>query len=354
MKKLITHLSFLFGFAVFLQIELVQSQDFDPWTSGPYNTKHHYFTKEYLNETGGFHHHHVDIWVPKTRHSDIIQDTYPVLYFLPGLTDLLPAWLIYHQFFEQIASHGIIVIAPWTIRPEVGIIDTIKAPWIDDVVDYFDKNLNQWLEDHGLEYINPDLDRPFLGGHSSSCDQVVEHFKTSCGKFVGQILLSPVDMAFTGVDALACITPGEYLNYATPTLIAMAGLDPSLSQGNFINNTCAPQGFSNERFLDAMSGPTWFLNATEYGHGDFLDPFFYDAMEWLHFCATDPSTDKVIYHNFVTGEIASFIEVVYRGNCDAIKYVEDTNLMPVHATMECNTPECKVEDICGNPYCVHE
>merc|ERR1719300_1588297 len=114
-------------------------------------------------------------------------------------------------------------------------------------------------------------------------------------------------MAFTGIDALACITEGEYLNYATPTLIAMAGLDPLLSQGNFINNTCAPERFSNERFLDAMSGPTWFLNATEYGHGDFLDPFFYDA----------------------------------------IKYVEDTNIMPVHAAMECNTPECKVEDICG-------
>ena len=28
-----------------------------------------------------------------------------------------------------------------------------------------------------------------------------------------------------------------------------------------------------------MNGPTWWLNATEYGHGDFLDPNWESLIE---------------------------------------------------------------------------
>jgi len=342
---------FLFATVVIVSTD-TEGKDFDPWTPGPYRSKHHHFPKDYLNETGGFHHHHVDIWVPKTLNPLIIEDKYPVLYFLPGLTDLLPAWVVYHKFFEQIAQHGILVIAPWEIVPEVGVMDTVKATWLDDVIDYFDGNLANWLGENGLEYINPDLDNPFIAGHSSSCNQVVEYLKRGCGKFQGHMLFSPVDMAFTGMEEFTCITPGELLDYNTPTLIAMAALDPLLSNGKFINNTCAPQGFSNERFFDAMDGPTWFVNATDYGHGDFLDPFEYNVMEKIHFCATDANTDKDIYRRFVTGEIASFVEVVYKGNCDSMKYIADPSMMPITATSECN--RCEVAEICGHPYCKHK
>jgi hypothetical protein len=31
---------------------------------------------------------------------------------------------------------------------------------------------------------------------------------------------------------------------------------------------CAPSDMSNLRFWDALNGEAWFINATQYGHGD--------------------------------------------------------------------------------------
>ena len=33
------------------------------------------------------------------------------------------------------------------------------------------------------------------------------------------------------------------------------------------------------RFYDALPGTVWLVNATNYGHGDVLDEFYYDAMD---------------------------------------------------------------------------
>lgn len=35
---------------------------------------------------------------------------------------------------------------------------------------------------------------------------------------------------------------------------------------------CAPEELSGKRFFDAMTGPTWYVNATAYGHIDLMDP----------------------------------------------------------------------------------
>lgn len=65
-----------------------------------------------------------------------------------------------------------------------------------------------------------------VGGHSAGAHVLVEYLKAGCGKFKAQVLMSPVD----GVDAaglipIFCITPGQTLNYAMPTLHLAAGLD---------------------------------------------------------------------------------------------------------------------------------
>ncbi len=42
---------------------------------------------------------------------------------------------------------------------------------------------------------------------------------------------------------------------------------------------CAPEELSNRRFVDAMNGPIWYINATGNGHADILDPFFENINE---------------------------------------------------------------------------
>ena len=37
---------------------------------------------------------------------------------------------------------------------------------------------------------------------------------------------------------------------------------------------CAPEELSGRRFFDAMTGPTWYVNATLYGHADLMDPVY--------------------------------------------------------------------------------
>jgi len=42
---------------------------------------------------------------------------------------------------------------------------------------------------------------------------------------------------------------------------------------------CAPEELAGHRFYDAMTGPTWYINATAYGHEDFLDHYFQQMLE---------------------------------------------------------------------------
>lgn len=89
------------------------------------------------------------------------------------------------------------------------------------------------------------------------------------------------------------ITPGELVNFTVPALEIVAGYDTVPSSKYKLNDissitiitqltwitdvtgyACAPEDLTGKRFYDAMRGPTWYVNATAYGHGDFLDPTF--------------------------------------------------------------------------------
>ena len=126
-----------------------------------------------------------------------------------------------------------------------------------------------------------DNENVFLMGHSAGSHVIVSYLKHHCNKVKGQLLISPVDGfdPFGLVDMFA-ITPGDYLNYDTPTLVIMTGLDdtPGSHIIGGLTPSCAPEDLSNTRFYNAMPGNTWLVNATLYGHGDFLDELYYDAM----------------------------------------------------------------------------
>ena len=56
-----------------------------------------------------------------------------------------------------------------------------------------------------------------------------------------------------------------------------------------------------------MPGPTWMINATSYGHGDMLNPFFVEVLHATKFCAFNEEGTTDEYRQFVAGEILSLM-----------------------------------------------
>ena len=104
-----------------------------------------------------------------------------------------------------------------------------------------------------------------------------------------------------------CIDAGQKLNFETPTLLISGGLDSLHLQGPGENfPVCAPEAISNKWYFDALKGPVWMINATEYGHLDMCDmddPIGTDNA----FCPSNVlnTTD---YHNAVAGEYVAFLD----------------------------------------------
>ena len=64
---------------------------------------------------------------------------------------------------------------------------------------------------------------------------------------------------------------------------------------------------SNRRYYDAMPGLTWMVNATEYGHGDLIEPNLVEFIDEIKYCAFHPGGDPgAVYRRFIAGEIVSF------------------------------------------------
>ena len=59
----------------------------------------------------------------------------------------------------------------------------------------------------------------------------------------------------------------------------MAGLDsvPGGLAGD-LTPPCVPEDLGNMRFYDAMPAKTWLVNATDYGHGDVINEFYYEGL----------------------------------------------------------------------------
>ena len=96
------------------------------------------------------------------------------------------------------------------------------------------------------------------------------------------------------------------------------------------------------RFYDAMPAMTWAVNATQYGHGDVINELYYQGLvvsgyistllklvclltccdQATQFCGTDPSQDRVVYRNFIAGEIWSFMKIVLNQDCSYLPYIQ--------------------------------
>ena len=48
------------------------------------------------------------------------------------------------------------------------------------------------------------------------------------------------------------------------------------------------------------------------------------------FCGADSTQDRVVYRNFVAGEMWAFMNIILEKDCSYLPYIEDSSLMPVN------------------------
>lgn len=72
---------------------------------------------------------------------------------------------------------------------------------------------------------------------------------------------------------------------------------------------CAPEDLSNNRFYDAMPGATWSVNATDYGHGDMLEPEPLEALRASGICASnlEVELEDDTFRTAIAGEIVAYL-----------------------------------------------
>ena len=87
------------------------------------------------------------------------------------------------------------------------------------------------------------------------------------------------------------ITPGKKLLFNAPTLILDNGLDQA---HHFGEPARMPSGFGTDRWLGAINGPVWNINATYYGHVDCLDAAFISMGKMM--CPSNATLNKLLYH----------------------------------------------------------
>jgi hypothetical protein len=81
-----------------------------------------------------------------------------------------------------------------------------------------------------------------------------------------------------------------------------------------------------------MRGPRWILNASKYGHADFLDAEYRDTAAAV--CATCHSgCDFTQYREFVRDLTIDFIKAIIYKDAGALKKVEDASYK-IHASIK--------------------
>ena len=331
------------NFLLFLSFHLGLSTNIDPFQPGPYNVDFTSIKPEIFGELD----HHLDVFTPSSAGS------FPVIVFFPGMACTVPS-SAYSTILRHVASWGYVVLGPWALL--YNPMDTYKAEWVDHVLHWAQLNFSN-LDFRTSIGMNEDLVMDFtniyFGAQSSGSHVAVQYIKQSqdCSLVKGMFLLSPVD----GIDPFGmiqeyCIDPPNLLNFQTPTMIISGGLDsvPGLDNLGGIMPACAPEKLANDRFYNALTGPTMLINTTEYGHMDCLDEEMLDMVEFIHFCATDTDTDKEAYRTFVAGHITAFLKFVGEGDCSMGSLMEEVNREGI-LTME--KTKGGMESSCGQAGC---
>jgi len=315
----------------------------DPFTEGPLTHNHISAEWAWVGELD----HNLEVYTPSSP------GDYPLVIFFPGLACTTSA-AQYSRVLSRVASWGYAVVGPWAAL--YNPIATYQAKWVDKVLDWMRLHLSSELQgNYGIaEGVVIDFDTLYLGAQSSGSHVAVNYLALGgdCSNVHGMFLMSPVD----GVDPYGiitsevCIDPPNLLNFQVPTLIIAGGLDsvPGVDGLGNLFPACAPEEFSNDRFYDALTGPTVMINTTQYGHLDCVDDDVYNLISTLHLCATNRDTDKDVYRDYVSGEIVAFLRYFGLGDCEMGSLITDIVMEDIEGYV---LHKGGVEETCGEHTC---
>lgn len=284
----------------------------DYFLPGPHAVDYKHVNREILGSLD----HQLDVYAPHAA------GDFPVFLFLSGVTCMAPGF-VYSDLHKHLASWGYVVVTPWSIIHST--MDTYRAEWVDPVLKWVEKNLSPGTRADlhpelriGLHPgLSLDMEKLYVGSHSSGSHVAVNYQKLgNCSNVQANVFLSPVD----GVDPFGvihefCIEPGQMLDFKTPTMIQSFGLDhiPGIGGDGSPVPACAPTQLGSHRFYNALPGASLLVNLTQYGHADFMDEYFEEIVSLIHFCKSDPHTDKEAVRQELGGLVVSFLKFVGEG-----------------------------------------
>lgn len=252
---------------------------------------------------------------------------YPTAVFLSGLDGIAPGALYVDFSTKLVKENSLILIIFEIIKPpklpeKEEKIFAKSIEWtLENLQNLFNSKETPALIKNRVFPINEDV---CLMGHSASGHTVVSYLNETCELITSLVLFDPVD----GYDPFGFIKqfithPPKQLPFVIPTLIIRSELDPIPKSA--ILPACAPDALSNERFYNSLPGPTWMLNFTHYGHGDFLDDF---AVKYIvsTICKTcEANCDFELYRNNVVKAITLFYKGVKEKNKNFLLGLENPN-----------------------------
>jgi len=317
----------------------------DPFNRGQYEVDHVSINPEVFGELD----HHLEVFAPRA------EGKFPTIVFFSGLAVTTNAG-VYSTVLSHISSWGYVVIGPWSALSIP--TTTYEAKWVEPVLDWARTHLDPRSEtNYGIHPgVVIDFDTMFMAGQSSGNHVAVNYLalrqNNDCSKIHGLIMMSPVD----GVDPYGiigdtCIDPPNKLNFQIPSLIISGGLDsvPGVDGLGNLFPACAPEDLSNDRFYDALTGPTILVNTTEYGHIDCFDDALYNLVAGLHLCATNRNMDRDIYRRYLGGEIVAFLKYFHEGDCEMLPFLREINFENIAGYVD---TKGSVETSCNQDSCL--
>mmetsp|Transcript_19439 Transcript_19439/g.20159 ORF Transcript_19439/g.20159 Transcript_19439/m.20159 type:complete len:345 (+) Transcript_19439:100-1134(+) len=283
---------------------------------------------------------HIFIVTPKNA-----DKTLPVYFFFTAFAGKVPAPM-YRNYFNHVASHGIIVVGmdnkDAEVKPnfQVELASTVlqAIEWLQD------GNMVNLFTQNDITTV-PDFTKNMLGGHSAGGHTVTQLIKSGCNSITSLVLVDPVDgLSPWGLfkkisEYSSVIHPPAKVTFEIPLLHLdnlMDPLSPFPQQPQY--PACAPETLSNDRFFDAWRGPSWQINATYYGHMDIVNGGEINQLNKIFdlFCVGNTTSSNAEYIQLTGGATVAFNQMLYSGDDSYRVYLEDASTMPTEVILKNN------------------
>eukprot|EP00927_Polykrikos_kofoidii_P053932 TRINITY_DN48448_c0_g1_i1.p1 TRINITY_DN48448_c0_g1~~TRINITY_DN48448_c0_g1_i1.p1 ORF type:complete len:351 (-),score=53.80 TRINITY_DN48448_c0_g1_i1:47-1099(-) len=288
----------------------------------------------------------INVYAPNPPSPSVDDKSLPVIFFLGGLGgNARAAW--YSDLLTRIVSRGFVVVG----LDRLSLLDYPKlAHSFSKVLDWAHQGgLLEFMKGKGIAWTPDVAGRAAVMGQSEGNHVVGQALSYNCSVAQALVMVDPVDGydPFRFVKTQDLITPGKKLNFNIPSLIVDNVLDGQKSNPLF--PPCVPPAMGTVRWMQAMRGPVWNINATAYGHTDCLNDGF-DVVAGL-LCKTDLSTNKAAYREMIAEVTSTFLGALFQQRPDDFDKLEDPAAISVTATLKWDLAGLKHDQIkpgCSN------